>query len=105
MDGQAIVTISAVVVTLTQLIKFAGLPDKRGPLVVLGLSALGVVFWGYAEGTYERAKAFEYFAGWISVATSAAGVFGFIRSGPAAVVATKAPPAGAGAEPVKKDVL
>jgi hypothetical protein len=85
-DGQAIISVSAAVVALTQLIKWAGVNDRLGPLFVMLLSVVGVVFWGYAEGSYERAKAFEYFAGWIAVATSAAGVFGFTRAASDAVV-------------------
>lgn len=85
MDGQAILTVAAAVVGLTQIIKWGGLPDRWGPIAVLLLAVIGVAFWGYSAGTFERAKAFEYFAGWIAVATSAAGVFGFTRSIPAAV--------------------
>lgn len=97
MDGTAIITVSAAVVALTQLIKWAGLPDKTGPLAVLALSLFGVVFWGYSVGTYERAHAFEYFAAWIAVSTSAAGVFGFTRAATVAVTSAKAPPSdGAG---------
>jgi hypothetical protein len=80
MNGEAIISISAAVVALTQLIKWAGLKDNYGPLSVLVLSLLGVVFWGWSVGTFERAQAFSYFAGWIAVSTSAAGVFGFTRA-------------------------
>lgn len=85
MDGEAIVSISAAVVALTTLVKWAGLKDTFGAWAVLVLSAFGVAFWGWSEGTFERTQAFQYFAGWIAVATSAAGVFGFSRSLPAAI--------------------
>jgi hypothetical protein len=80
MDGKAIMTVSAATVALVQLAKWAGLSDSRGPLGVLMLSLLGVVFWGWSTGDVTRATAFNYFAGWIAVMTSAAGVFGFTRS-------------------------
>lgn len=100
MDGQAIITVSAAVVALTQLLKWGGVvTDRRGPLMVLALALVGVAFWGWSSGDFSRASAFGYFAGWIAVATSAAGVFGFTRSGPASVTATKEPPPGAGASP------
>ncbi len=92
MDGMAIVTVSAAVVALTQLVKWAGLPDKQGPYAVLLLALVGVAFYGYSVGTFERVRAFEYFAGWIAVATSAAGVFGFTRAANTAVTSAKAPP-------------
>lgn len=94
MDGEAILSVSAAVVALTQLLKWAGLNDKLGPLVVLALAAVGVAFWGYSVGNFERARAFEYFAGWIAIATSAAGTFGFTRAATSAVTAATAPPAG-----------
>jgi hypothetical protein len=104
MDGQAILTVSAAVVALTQIAKWAGLEDKRGPIAVLVLAALGVVLWGFSVGNFERNQLFAYFGGWIAVATSAAGVFGFTRSGADALTATKSPPAaaGAGANPTIK---
>lgn len=99
MDGQAIIAVSAAVVGLVQLLKWSGLPDQRGPLAVLGLSAIGVTVWGFTKGSFDHTVAFDYFAGWITVATSAAGIYGFTRSGAASLVATKDPPPGAGAEP------
>lgn len=100
MSGQAILTVSASVVALTQLLKWSkAISDQRGPLAVLVLALLGVAFWGWATGDISRASAFGYFAGWISVATSAAGVYGFTRSGPESVTATSTPPTGAGASP------
>lgn len=92
MDAEAIMSVSAAVVALTQLVKWAGLPDRRGPFVVLALSALGVAGWGWSEGALDRTRAFGYFVGWIAVATSAAGVFGFTRAAPSAVTSAKDPP-------------
>jgi hypothetical protein len=99
MDGQAILTISAAVVALTQFTKWSGLPDKHGPIAVLALSALGVVLWAFSAGTYVRTETFTYFAGWIAVATSAAGVYGFTRASKEALTKTTPPPAGAGGSP------
>lgn len=99
MDGEAIISISAAVVALTQLVKWGFVPDKYGPLSVLVLSVLGVGFWGWSVGSFERTQAFAYFAAWIAVATSAAGVFGFTRASGEAMAKMKAPPGGAGASP------
>lgn len=100
MSGQAILTVSASVVALTQILKWAKVAsDQRGPLMVLILALFGVAFWGWTTGDIGRATAFGYFAGWISVATSAAGVYGFTRSGPEAITSTTTPPSGAGASP------
>lgn len=79
MSSEAIVTIAAAVVALTQLCKWSGLPSRRAPFIVLANSALGVLVWIYAHGDPERSRAFEYFAGWIAVSCAAAGVFGFTR--------------------------
>lgn len=89
MNGEAILTVSAAVVTGTQLFKWGGLSGTFAPLVVVALSLIGVVLWGYSEGTFARTQTFEYFAGWIAVASSAAGVFGFVREGAAAVTALR----------------
>jgi hypothetical protein len=103
MDGQATISVSAAVVALVQLSKWAGLPDGKGPLAVMVLSLLGVAFWGWSVGSFEQTKAFEYFAGWINVALASAGVFGFTRAATSAVTSAKAPPGGgAGSSPTEK---
>lgn len=100
MNGEAIVTVSAAVVALTQLAKWAGIPDRWGPLAVLLLAAVGVALWAYSLGQFARPELFEYFAGWIAVATSAAGVFGFSRAAASTLArATPPPSSGAGSEP------
>lgn len=93
MTAEAIATIAAAVVALTQLAKWGGIPDKSGPVAVLLLSALGVAFWGYStEPTWDRNILFTYFSAWIVVATSAAGVYGFTRAAGAAVTSAKPEP-------------
>jgi len=83
---------------LTQILKWGNVvKDRRGPVAVLVLAFFGVAFWCWSAGDFSRKAAFGYFAGWMAVASSAAGVFGFTRSGPEAVTATKTPPPGAGA--------
>jgi hypothetical protein len=104
MDGEAIVAVSAAVVTLTQLAKWGGLPDKLGPLAVLFLAAVGVGFWAYSAGTFTRTTSFEYFAGWVAVATAAAGIYGFTRASTSAVTRMTSPPAdGAGSSRTIKE--
>lgn len=95
MSPEAIITVSAAVVALVQLAKWAGLPNHWGPLAVLALAALGVAVWAWSQERLPgRADTFGYFSGWIVVATSAAGVFGFTRAASSAVTASKAPPGG-----------
>lgn len=103
MDGTAIVSVSAAVVALVQFAKWSGIPDRTGPLAVLFLSALGVVLWGWSVGDMARANAFAYFAGWVAVATSAAGVWGFSRASGEVLTKSQSPPSGAGASPTVKD--
>lgn len=98
MTPEAIITVSAAVVALVQLLKWGGFPDRAGPVAVLALAALGIGLWGYSVG-FARTDLFGYFAGWVTVSTSAAGVFGFTRAASTAVTATKAPPAGAAQNP------
>lgn len=102
LNGQAIVSISAAVVGLTQLVKWGGLPDRWGPVAVLGLALVGTIFWGWSHAALSRATAFDYFAGWVAVATSAAGIFGFTRAAGTAVSTLTTPPSGAGASPTIK---
>lgn len=104
MDGQAIITVSVTVVALTQLLKWAIIPDKYGPFSVLILAFAGVAFWAWSEGDFSRASAFLYFAGWIAVATSAAGVFGFTRAASEAVTKATGQPPGAGASATTTDM-
>jgi hypothetical protein len=102
-DGQAILTVGGAVVLLTQLVKWVGLPDGKGPIAVMVFSIFGTALWGWSHGGISQANAFDYFAGWANVALSAAGVFGFTRAASIAVTGTKTPPTGAGASPTAKD--
>ena len=79
MNGEAILTVGAAVVALTQMAKWAmqGKGDAWGPLIVFALSALGVGLWGFSQDTFVRTDTWAYFAGWIAVALSASGVYGF----------------------------
>ena len=104
MSAENIITVSAAVVALVQLVKWSGLPDKAGPLAVLAFSLLGVLFYIWTQGAFTRADGFAYFAAWIAVATSAAGVYGFSRASAAALVKALPPPgSGAGSEPTIKE--
>lgn len=94
LSAENIIAISAAVVGLTQMVKWAGLPDKWGPIVVLILSGIGVGFWGWSQGDLARTTAFTYFAGAISIALNAAGIFGFTRASVSAVTSATSPPAG-----------
>jgi len=104
MDAQAIITVSAAVVALTQLFKWGFIPDRYGPISVVVLSAVGVAFWAWSSGDFSRASSFAYFAGWIAIATSAAGVFGFTRAGSEAITKTGGQPPGAGASATTTDM-
>lgn len=88
MNAEAAAVVSASVVALVQIVKWAGLRDRWGPLAVMVIAALGVGLWAFAnEPTFDRSLVWGYFAAWIVVATSAAGVYGLSR-GTAATVTT-----------------
>lgn len=101
-DATAIISISAAVVALTQLVKWSGLPDRYGPISVLILAVIGIGIWAASRGGFEQSQMFDYFAGWIAVATSAAGVFGFTRASSEALTKTSSPPSGAGNNPTNR---
>ena len=94
MSAEAIVAVSAAVVAFVQLIKWAGLRDHWGPVVVILLSGVGVGIWLSSQPTWPPARTdtWPIFAGWIAVALSAAGVFGFTRAGASAVARVSTPP-------------
>jgi hypothetical protein len=81
MNAEQIASVAAMVVLLTQLAKWSGLPLRFGPLVVALLSAIGVGLWAYSLGPLARAEVWGYAVAWVTVAASAAGVFGFTRAG------------------------
>lgn len=89
MNAEAIVSVSAAVVGLVQVVKWAGLPSRFGPFAVLLISAIGVWLWGWSAEMLSRASAFQFFYGWVAVLTSAAGVFGLIRATPEAITSFK----------------
>ncbi len=82
MNTQTALTIGAVVVPLTEVVKFfAPVPQRWGILVAAFWSALGVALWGYSQATpFDHTQAFDYFAGFASVLTTAAGVYGFVKN-------------------------
>jgi len=106
LTAENIMIVSATVVALTQLIKWSGLPDRYGPWSVLGISLLGVLMFQFSmapdDHVFTRTDIWPVFSGWIVVATSAAGVFGFTRTAPEAITRTKPPPPGAGQSPTEK---
>jgi O-antigen/teichoic acid export membrane protein len=102
-DANAATAIGATVTVLTQLIKWAGLPDRLGPVVVLILSAIGVGVFAYSLGDFQRSETFNYLSAWANVALVAAGIFGFTRAAPSAVTALRSPPAGAAQSPTVKE--
>lgn len=103
MNAESIGVIGVAVVLLTQLIKFMNLiPDRYGPIAVLGWAALGVFLYGFSNdpdfGT--RHAAWVYFTAWLTTAATAAGIFGFSRAAADVVAKATAPPSGAGAESI-----
>ena len=80
MNAEAILIISGAVVGLAQVIKGTGVPDRWGLLVAALLSAGGTVLWGWSHIGFTRELAWEYFAAFAAVFTSAAGVFGIVRA-------------------------
>ncbi len=104
MDAGAIIAVSAAVVALTQIFKWGFIKDSHGPIAVMVLSVFGVAVWAWSKGNFERASAFEYFAGFVAVALNAAGIFGFTRAAAEGATNLKAPPeSGAGSSPTVKD--
>lgn len=96
MQADSIVAISAAVVALVQLVKWSGLKDSYGPIAVIGFSGIGVALWlfGAEQWPPARTDTWPIFAGWVAVALSAAGVFGFTRASVSAVTSAKNPPGG-----------
>ena len=88
MNGEAIMTVTVAVVSLVQLAKWAGVPQKWAPAAVFLLAALGVGLWCFSQGSVERAAIFGIFAAWVAVSTAAAGVFGFVRQAAETLTAT-----------------
>lgn len=80
MTPEQIALIAIPVVALTQMVKRSGyLPDRSGPVVVLLLSVIAVLLFGWSEGNLSRVNAFSIFTGLVMVMVSAAGVYGLSR--------------------------
>lgn len=105
MSSEGIIAVSAAVVALVQLWKWAGLRDSWGPLAVIALSVVGVLIWLVSGDSWPPARTdiWPIFSGIVAVTLSSAGVFGFTRATAAAVTSAKAPPAdGAGSSATVK---
>jgi hypothetical protein len=57
MNAESIVTVSAAVVALVQVIKWAVRRDGWGPAIVLLVSLLGVAVWAVSQGAVAWASA------------------------------------------------
>lgn len=102
MNAQAVMIVGGAVTLATQMTKWAGLRDSHGPIAVMFWALVGVAVWAYSTQDFGRSTAFDYFAGYFSVAATSAGIFGFTRASPMAVTATERPPPGAAQNPVDK---
>lgn len=104
MNGEAILVVSGVIVAFTQFAKWAGVPDRYGPVLVLALSALGVALWALSsDPEFTRQDIWPYFAGFGSVAFAASGIYGFSRAVlPADLTRVQKPPEGAAQAPTGK---
>jgi hypothetical protein len=91
MNGEAIIAVSALVTALTQIVKWAGLPDKFGPVAVLILAAIGTAVWAYSAGDFNQSTTFAYVSGWAAISLASAGIFGFTRASAAAVTTIRPP--------------
>lgn len=95
MDANAIALVGVPVVALTQLAKWANLPDAWGPAAVLLFAAFGIAIWVASYGGFDQGDLFNYFVAWITTAVASAGVFGFTRASASAVTAIRPPSAAA----------
>lgn len=86
MDAAAAVTVGALVAGIAQVLKWAKLPDHYGPLALIVLSAAGTGLWVYSKGQYSRDLLFDIVMAATNVMLASAGIFGFTRSLPAAVI-------------------
>jgi hypothetical protein len=77
-DVAVIATVTAATVALTELIKFSSLiPERYGLLIAMLVSAFVI---GLVAYEYKVTSPMSLFLGWISVLTSAAGVWGIARN-------------------------
>lgn len=105
MPSGVMVAVAALAFGIVQYLKFAGLPDKWGPFIVVAIAAVVVVLW--AAGEYMDngflGRPLGYLFDVMSVTFTAAGVYGFARSvGPSSVTTARKPPAGAMDAPTGK---
>jgi hypothetical protein len=95
LGAEEVLTIGGVVTVLTQIIKWGmpSLPDSAGLLIVFVCAAIGVGLWGVSnEPTWAYSLVWPYFAAWVTVAATAAGIFGFVRAASAYQVTRTSPP-------------
>jgi hypothetical protein len=79
-----VIGITTAVVVLVQMVKWAcgDWTRDRELLLVFGVSLAVLALWVVSSQTFVLAALWVYFLTWLTVSTSAAGVYGFVRSGP-----------------------
>jgi hypothetical protein len=85
MDAGAIIAVSAAVVATVELSIWVGLPDRWRPLIVIAVSGIAVLLW------LGNQEAWHLVTGWLAVATSAAGAYGFTHAALTALTTQAAP--------------
>lgn len=92
-SAQDILSIGALVLLLTEIAKFAGLPDRMGLLAAGIFSAMGVGFWTVSNPNLvlDRFIIWPLFAAFVTVLATAAGAFGFVRAARAQQLTTMDP--------------
>lgn len=91
MNGEAIISVTAAVVAIVQILKASAWCVRHALVLLFAVSALAVGLWAYSAGALTQATAFQLFAGWAAVSLSAAGVFGVVRATPDQVTAFRKP--------------
>jgi hypothetical protein len=80
MDATAILTVSGFALTATALLRWAGVPSRWGAPTSALVSLIGVAVWTLSqEASVDRTWTFGLLAGWVTITSTAAGVYGFVK--------------------------
>ena len=91
-----LISLGGLAVGIVQYLKWAGLPDKWGPFLVVAVAVVLEALWALTSSSFRKELILGYLFDVATITFTAAGIYGYSRSvGSGSVTNLRSPPSGA----------